>query len=338
MGSVTINRGDGITDSAGSTVSLSLGEDVVSNVGLSTTSTYVSGGFDSLGNSYTTRPIAVSNVTVRLGKSGTANVGVRPIFKTVLAGNPIVNSTVTVFTGPLPLGTDFSLSTESSYLSPTFGGEDGYYGFEQVELSGSIEHSRGGTRGSIWRGTTRIDNDNKLSGLVTQVSIPSQPNSPNTVSVSDISANIIWSAPLDDGLQNPVAYSAANINGYRINYRNSSLEKWKVLVANTGSNALFRVVTGLIPSTYYEVQVAALNDVTDAHNTDYTSITAHVGSRSVTHSFTTIPSTNDIKVWDGTAFKKSILKVWDGSAWLEYPDITVKVWNGTAFEDVPLDS
>jgi hypothetical protein len=338
VGSFQHILGGGFGDPADTTFNnLTAGEDVFSNITLSTTSTLISGGFDSLGNSYTVKPIAISNVTVIVRKYQSANTGVRPIFKTSFTGNPAVNSTVIVFTGPAN-NSDFLLSTESLYLYPVFTDSSAYYGFEQVEVGTQIQIASGGTRGNTYRGTTKIDGANKLSGSVTQVSIPSLPGNVNSSSVTDTTANITWTAPADDGIQSPTAYSAANIKGYRINYRNSSLENWKVLVANTGSNALFRVVSGLTPSTYYEVQVAALNSVTDAHNIDYTSITAHVGSRSVTHSFNTIASTNNIKVWDGTAFKKSIIKIWDGAAWIQYPNVRAKVWDGTVFKDLALDS
>jgi hypothetical protein len=339
MGAITQESGNGLSDSADKQVTLDVGEDVFSNVKLQSSSTYVSGGFDSLGNGYGSRPIAISDVTVVLGRNGSANVGVRPIFKTDFYGNPALTSTTTVFTGSLAVNAKFLLSTESSYFYPTFATtNDVYIGFEGVTISGSIDYGRGGLRGDVWEGTSRITNEDKLSGTYTQISIPSPPLNPNVISITDTTANIIWSAPTDDGIQSPAAYSASNIKGYRINYRNSSLENWKVLVANTGSNSLFRVVTELVPSTYYEVEVAALNVVTDAHNPTYSNITAHVGVRSVTKSFTTGASTNHIKISDGSTFKKSILKVWDGSAWLEYPDITVKVWNGSAFKDVALDS
>ena len=349
MGAVTTSLGGGLTDSASENVTLLAGEDLFSKTDAITTSTFVSGGFDSLGNSYTVRPIAISDITVVVGKTGSSNTGVRPIFKTILAGDPAINSTVIVFTGPLANNIDFLLSTESLYLYPTFTNIQGYYGFEQAEVGGSIDYGQGGGGGqSIYKGTTKLQNISSLSGSITQVSIPSAPGNVNASNVTDTSANITWTAPADDGMQSPAAYSAANIKGYRINYRNSSSENWKVLVANTGSNTLSRVVTNLLPITYYEVQVAALNVVTDEHNKKiiYTgneppvdsSITAHVGERSATYSFTTTPTTNNAKIWTGSQFKKSIIKIWDGAAWIQYPNVRAKVWDGTVFKDLALDS
>jgi hypothetical protein len=351
MGAVTTSLGSGLTDPADQTISMNASTALVSNVVLSTTSTYVSGGYDSLGNQYTTRPVAVTDISVRVGRnsSNPAFIALRPLFKTSLTGIPAVNATTSVNMSTLSVGQDITLSTESAYRYKAFANSSTvYYGFEGTSGSGTIEYGRGGSANAIYsqvqvNSTTyttmeEISGSDKLSGSITQASIPSSPGNPNALSVTDISANIIWSAPTDDGMQDPAAYSASNINGYRINYRNSGSENWKVLVANTGSNALFKVVFGLVSSTYYEIQVAALNDVTDAHNSTYSNITAHVGSRSITYPFTTAVSTNDIRVWIGSEFKKGIVKVWDGSAWLQYPNISIKTWNGTAFEDAALDS
>lgn len=351
MGAITFSGfGDGISDPANQTISMNSLTYLVSNNTIRTESTYISGGYDSLGNQYTTRPVAITDVSVRVGRNGgsTSFIALRPLFKTSLLGFPAVNATTAINMADLSPAQDITLSTESTYIYPAFAnGATIYYGFEGVSGSGTIEYGSGGGNNSIYyqlqSGSTittisELAGSDKLSGGFTQASIPSSPGNPNALSVTDISANIIWSAPTDDGMQSPAAYSASNINGYRINYRNSGSENWKVLVANTGSNALFKVVQELTPSTYYEIQVAALNDVTDAHNSSYGSITAHVGSRSITHPFTTAVSTNDVKVWDGSGFKKGRVKIWNGSSWLEYPNISVKTWNGTAFEDAALDS
>jgi len=339
MGAVTTSLGGGLADTAGTTVTLGAGEDLFSNIITSITSSFVSGGFDSLGNSYTVRPIAISDITVVVGKDASSNIGVRPIFKTSFTGDPAINSTVIVFTGPLANYSDFLLSTELLYLYPTFANTSAHYGLEQAQVGSKIDYAAGGGGGSkVYKGTTKIENSSSLSGSITQVSIPSAPGNVNASSVTDTTANITWTAPADDGMQSPAAYSAANIKGYRINYRKSGLENWKVLVANTGSNTLSRVVTDLLPSTYYEIEVAALNVVTDAHNTDYTSITAHVGARSATYSFTTTATTNNARIWTGSEFKKSIIKIWDGAAWIQYPNVRAKVWDGTVFKDLALDS
>jgi hypothetical protein len=331
---------------------------LTSNIILSTSSTYVSGGFDSIGNSYTTRPIAVTDVSVRVGRYQSQSATIKPIFRTNISAPPLVNSTVLLDTGTLAVGQDTTLSTESTYIYPVFANSSTvYYGFQGISGSGIVEYGRGGDTGDIYyhrfiNNTFNLIDEaggaDKLDGSITQVSIPSAPGNVNAPNVTDTTANITWTAPADDGMQSPAAYNASNIKGYRINYRNSSLENWKVLVANTGSNSLSATINELTPSKYYEVQVAALNAVTDEHNKKifYTgnespfdsSITAHVGVRSATYSFTTAVSTHDIRVWTGTTFKKGIVKIWDGSAFLQYPNITAKVWSGTAFKDVPLSS
>jgi len=333
MGAITESVGGGLLDAANQSITLTTTAEVLSSYSINSSSTYVSGGFDSLGNSYTTRPIGITDITLVIGRSGSANVGIRPAFKTSISTNStsIVNSSVIAYTGLLPVGGDSVVSTESTYVYPAFTGGPGYYGFRALS-SGAMEYGSGGS-GSIIviynGGTSTLSSSQRLSGTITQASIPSPPLNPNVLNITDTTATITWSAPTDDGMQSPPAYSAANIKGYRINYRNSSSENWKVLVANTGSNTLSTAVNGLSPSTYYEIEVAALNAVTDAHTSGYTSITAHVGSRSVTKTFTTAVSTNNVRIWDGSEFKKSIIKIWDGSSWIQYPFVRAKVWDGT---------
>lgn len=337
MGAITTSLGGGTGDSANQTIAISPSADLVSNISPSSTSTYLSGGFDSIGNPYITRPIAISDVTVIVGKYGSANVGVRAMYKTSLTGSPLVNSTSTYFTGLLGPTDNLTVTTQSTYLYKTFVSTSGFYGIEAPFSGGAIEYANGGSVGFIANGATQISSTTKLSGSITQVSIPSAPGNPNALSITDTSANIIWSAPSDDGMQSPAAYSASNIKGYRINYRNSGSENWKVLVANTGSNLLYKVVTGLAPSTYYEIQIAALNAVTDSHNSNYSNITAHVGSRSITHPFTTLESTHNLRVYANNTYTKATIKIWDGSQWIGYPNIDIKVWDGNEFKETALE-
>jgi hypothetical protein len=352
MGAVTTSIGGGPSTAADQTISMNSITSLVSNVVLSTTSTYVSGGFDSIGNSYITRPVAVIDVSVPVGRNGssTSSITLRPFFKTSQNGVPGKDSTVSVDMNSLSPGQDIILSTESTYAYPAFANSSTvYFGFEGVSGSGIIEYGRGGSANAIYyqvltspNTTSTLDElggSDKLEGSITQASIPSAPGSFSFSSPpTDKTIYLQWNPPADDGMQSPAAYSASNIKGYRINYRNDPEENWKVLVANTGSNATTATVGGLSPSTYYELQFAALNAVTDAHNTNYSSITAHVGARGPAQSFTTAVSTNDVGIWTGTELKKSIIKIWDGAAWIQYPNVRAKVWNGTAFQNLVLDS
>jgi hypothetical protein len=348
MGAITTSLGGGLGDTANQTLTLRTGEDVFSEYTVSASSTYVSGGFDSLGNPYTLRPIGITDVTVRVGRSGSNanNVTIRPMFKTSDSGKvpSLVNATAYVFTTDIAPAGDISLSTESAYVYPLFTNDLGFYGFRGIGGSAPMEYGAGGNGfiESVYQLIpSTITTSDSISGSVTQASIPSAPLNVNASSITDTTANITWTGPVDDGIQNPAAYNYLNITGYRINYRNSNTESWKVLVSNMGqfgSDNLFRVVTDLSPSTYYEIQLAALNAVTDAHNPTYGVMTKHVGVRSATHSFTTAVSTHDIRVWTGTEFKKGIVKVWDGAAFLQYPNITAKVWSGKEFKNVLLSS
>lgn len=333
MASDTVSLGDGTGDTGTAyQLSTALNTKLMSDFTPGTAGTYISGGFDSLGNAYTSRPIMVYDVSVRVGGSydGYTNnaQSLTPIMSSQSDGTPSYGSGGSVS----PTSGTVTASSNSSFANRAFAGTKYYYGFNQGGSGTVIVFARGGSSGTIWRNGATAYSNSRISGSVSWSSIPSAPQSVsvNVASISPTSAQITWTAPADDG------GSATSILGYRINYRKGSSGLWSVYGSgNTGTTATSIVLTDLDPSQYYEVQVAATSTVTDLHNSDYSVITAHVGERSSTVSFTTLAD-HQIKVWDGTEFRKAYIKVWDGAAFKTVANASVSVWTGSEFKNVKI--
>jgi len=262
MASHDIGLGDGLGDTGTAWFSSAIDDYIISDVTTSNTGTYVSGGFDSLGNSYTSRPILIVDVTVRVGGTGsggpTSTGSYQPLLSTQNDGTPSTRSGGNVTPG----GSTVSASTDSNFEFAGFSNTKYYYGFQERGVGSTIVYARGGTSGSIWQNGTLAVSSSRLSGRVTQSSIPNAPTSfaVNSASITPTGMQFTWTAPTDDG------GDSCSIKGYRINYKANTASLWSVLVANTGSITTSVTVGGLSPSTNYDFQVAALNDTTDLHN------------------------------------------------------------------------
>lgn len=332
MASHNITLGDGLDDAGTSFFTSSENAYITSDVTTSNTGTYTSGGFDSLGNAYTSRPILVVDVTVRVGGTGiggpTSTGSYQPLFSTQADGTPSTTSGGNTTPG----GTTVSASTDASFVFAGFSNTKYYYGFRERGVGSSVVYARGGTSGTIWRNGVSTVSNSRISGRITQSSIPNAPTNfaVNSASITPTSMQFTWTAPTDDG------GDSCTIKGYRINYKEDSASTWSVLVANTGSSTTSATVTGLSPSTAYDFQVAALNDTTDLHNnSNYNNITAHVGVRSSTLSVTTLAD-HQIKVFVGGEFKKGVVKVWNGTQFKTVANTNISVWTGSAFKNVKL--
>lgn len=327
MASHDITLGDGLSDNGTSWFTSATDDYIISDVTTSNTGTYVSGGFDSLGNDYTSRPILIVDVTVRAGGNaislgGPVSTGrYQALISTQDDGTPNTRSGG----AETPGATTESISTDGNFKYKAFSNTKYYYGFQELGTGSSIVYGRGGSSGSIWQNGTLRQSNSRISGRITQSSIPNAPTNfaVNVSSITPTGMQFTWTAPTDDG------GDSCTINGYRINYKANSASLWSVLVANTGSTATSATVTGLSPSTSYDFQVAALNDVTDLHNSsDYSSITAHVGVRSSTVTATTIAD-HQLKVW----------VVPEGGGPGQFKTVAntnVSVWTGTEFKNVKL--
>jgi hypothetical protein len=332
MSATNITLGEGLGDAGTAWFSSATSDYITSDVTTSNTGTYVSGGFDSLGNSYTSRPILVVDVTVRVGGTGvggpTSTGSYQPLLSTQSDGTP---STVSGG-NTTPGGTTVSAGTDSNFKFAGFSNTKYYYGFRERGVGSNIVYARGGTSGSIYQNGTLRVSSSRISGRITQASIPNAPTlfAVNAASITPTGMQFTWTAPTDDG------GDICTIKGYRINYKANSASLWSVLVPNTLNTTTSVTVGGLSPSTNYDFQVAALNDTTDLHNaSNYDSITAHVGVRSETVSVTTLAD-HQLKVWVGGEFKKGVAKVWDGSQFKTVANTNASVWTGSAFKNVKI--
>jgi hypothetical protein len=328
MAQVTVTLADGLTDTGYAyNATATTGTSYVSP--WNAENSYLSGGYTSAGSNIPSviRAARVTNLQLRLGGtyagySGTAD-GFLQISTTTSGGS--------TFGGPIGL-----TATTQTYNSGTISHNIDteltyYYGFLCSSGSGSnflFARSGDGTGNTYKNGTQT--HSGSISGQAIYQTIPSKPQSISASNVSQNTFTLNWTAPADDGVQNPAAYSAANIRGYRIAYKANATTAWLVYgTGNTGSSALTASITGLSTGTKYDFQVSALNAVTESHNAPSTNISAIVGERSNILTLTTLTSAP--KVWNGSAWTATTLRVWNGTAWTS---ADIKVWNGTAW--VPL--
>jgi hypothetical protein len=329
MAQGTVQLGDGLGD-IGYAFVQSLSGDTDFTSPWDTPSTYLSGGYTGAGSNIASvvRAARVTNLQLRLGGTYSGVSGTADGFLEIspdAAGNGtnygsqigLTGTTQTYSTGTI----SHNIDTAVNY----------FYGFDCVPGTGgnfNFARSADGT-GNTYKDGTQT-HSGSISGQLIYQTIPSKPQSISSSNVLQTTLTLSWTAPADDGVQNPAAYSAANIRGYRVAYKANAATAWSVLVANTGSSALAYSVTGLSTGTKYDFQVSALNAVTESHNASYSSIGAIVGERSNILTVTTLTSAP--KVWNGTAWTTSTLRVWNGSAWVNGD---IKAWNGSAW--VPLN-
>jgi hypothetical protein len=329
MAQGTVQLGDGIGDIGYAYIqSLSGDTDITSP--WYTPTTYLSGGYTGAGLNVlsTVQAARVTNLQLRLG--GSYN-GVSGTADGNLEISPDAAGNGTTYGSQIGL-----TSTTQTYSTGTIShnidaASDYFYGFDcVVGTGGNFNFARSANAtGFTYKDGTQT-HTGSISGQITYQTIPSKPQSISSSNITQTTFTLNWTAPADDGVQDPAAYSAANIRGYRIAYKANSATAWSVHTANTGTSALTRSITGLSTGTKYDFQVSALNAVTESHNASYANITAIVGERSNILTLTTLTSAP--KVWNGSAWTTSTLRVWNGSAWVNGD---IKVWNGSAW--VPLN-
>lgn len=329
MAKDNVTLGDGLSDVGYSYGLSSTGSDDFMSL-WNTPSTYLSGGYTSSGTvASTARPGVVTNLQLRLGGtydgySGNADGGLQLSTEQDGAGG-----TTGVYGSFNQTGTTKTFSS-GTIAYPIDTSRDYYYGADLASgTGGNFFFARAASGGATYKNGSSFA-ATSMSGQLTYQTIPSKPVSISAANVLQTTFTLNWTAPLDDGVQDPSGYSAANINGYRISYKANASSTWSVLVANTGPSSLSYNVTGLTTNTKYDFQVSALNDVTDVHVTSsgiaYSNISAAVGERSNILTFTTLASAP--KVWNGTAWTNSTLRLWNGSTWV---NADIKVWNGSAW-------
>lgn len=312
MPQYTTELGDGLSDTGASYIlSVTSSTDLMSD--WNPTNTYQNGAFLSDGITANTTQIALlTSFKLRLGGSyggyssnadGNLQLASNESGSGLYTSSTNANTTGTTATYTANVSSGWKIIPTTTY----------YYGFDAMTgTGGTLVFARdSGTAGSTWRDGT-LAFDSRISGEMVHRSIPSAPGTPTATNISASTLTLNWTIPSDDGIQSSGS-SAANIKGYRVNYKKSSSSVWQVLVGNTGSNTTTYSVTGLEPNTSYDFQVAALNQVTDVWSGGiYTSITSPVGVRSSTRTVSTLGGIFNVHIGSGN-FSDGIVKIWNGS-------------------------
>ena len=300
MGRNVSSLGGGVADSGTSFWYTGAGGDLTSSVAWTNNDTVavLHGGFAADGYTLnsTVRPINIVQLRTRVGGNttsvggGVSNSTIYNELATAASGSGGYNdsgntrvTTGTTATHTTTSGIDWNLVAGTTY----------YYGV--YTTAGSLLcFARGSTSGDIYLNGTASSSftGTRLSGDITQDSVPSAPGISATTSIGTTTATLNWTAMADSGQNTDDSYTASQIVGYNIVYRagTTSTTPYSVWNGNTGSNGLSLALTGLAQNTTYQFRVAGLNRTTNAIQTDYSLVTAQTGARSSVIQFRTLAS------------------------------------------------
>lgn len=295
MGRNVVSLGGGVADTGTSFWYRGAGGDLVSDVNIATSAAIVHGGFAADGYTLnsTVYPINVVQLRTRVGGTTTSVGG-------GVSNSTIYNQLTTAASGSggyndsgntrVTTGTTATHSTGSVDYN-VLAGTTYYYGI--YTTAGSLlSFARGGSSGNIYLDGTASSSytNTRLSGDITEDSVPSAPGISTTTSITQSTATINWTAMADSGQNTDDTYTASQILGYNIVYRagTTSTTPYSVWNGNTGSNGLSWGLTGLSQNTTYQFRVAGINRTTNAIQTDYSAVTAQTGARSSVIQFRTL--------------------------------------------------
>jgi hypothetical protein len=334
MGRNVSTLGGGTSDTGGSFWNTGAGGDLTSDVTWTNSDTvaYLHGGFGADGYTLNTtvRPINVVDLSVRVGGDttsvggGVSNATIYAELATAASGSGGYNdsgntrvttsTTVTHTTGTI----DWNVVAGTTY----------YYGI-YTTAGTRICFARGGTSGNIYLNGTANSSfvNSRFSGSVTEDSVPSAPGISAVTNISTTNgtspvatATLNWTAPADSGQNTDDSYTATQITGYNIVYREgtTATTPYSVWNGNTGTNGLsLNLSSGLLQNTTYQFRVAALNRTTNAIQATYTTVQAQTGVRSSIIQFRTLAAGPAVTANSYTSTAKI------GVAYSSTPSVTV---------------
>ena len=323
MGRNVVSLGGGVGDAGTSFWYTGAGGDLVSDVNIATSAAVVHGGFAADGYTLNTTvyPINVVTLRTRVGGNttsvggGVSNATMYNELATASSGaggyNDSGNTRVTT-------GTTVTHSTGSVDFN-VLAGTTYYYG--AYTTAGSLLcFARGGSSGNIYLNGTASSSfaGNRVSGDLTEDSVPNAPGISATTNITQTTATINWTAMTDSGQNTDDTYTAAQILGYNIVYREgtAATSAYTVWNGNTGSNVLSWGLSSLSQNTTYQFRVAGLNRTTNAIQTDYYLVTAQTGTRSSVIQFRTLAAGPTVAANSYTATGKI------GVAYSDTPTVT----------------
>ena len=300
MGRNVSSLGGGVADTGTSFWYTGAGGDLVSDVAWTNNDTVavLHGGFAADGYTLnsTVRPINVVQLRTRVGGTTTSVGG-------GVSNSTIYNELATANTGGggyndsgntrVTTGTTATHTTTSGIDWNLVAGTTYYYGV--YTTAGSLLcFARGGTSGNIYlNGTASSSYTNtRVSGDITEDSVPSAPGISTTTSIGTTTATLNWTAMTDSGQNTDDTYTATQILGYNIVYRvgTGATTAYSIWNGNTGNNGLSLALSGLTQNTTYQFRVAGLNRTTNAIQSTYTTVQAQTGARSSVIQFRTLAS------------------------------------------------
>jgi hypothetical protein len=262
--------------------------DLTSSYTITNADTNVTGAL----NGSTSRPVRLSTVEVffRGGTAGTA---------AIIAG-PEVRATS--FRGSSVSTVNQSSLSASPNLA-FFAGNEMWSGFRSTDI-GTKRFWRGTQSGSNFRYNGSINTaftSSNGTAINQTLTIHTAPSAPTSISASAgrNSVTLGWGAPSDNG--------GLGIGGYRVAYRTSG-GTW-AFFSTYAASATSATVTGLSSNTTYEFAVAATNGATDAHNSSYTSTSAHTGTNATISATTLEPLSPSLGTLTVTATNQTTIRV-----------------------------
>ncbi len=295
------------------TTSAASGTDYTSKIAFDTTGSNISGAF--IGAAFTTlRPIVISSYAHNFTTDFTGQVQLQ--IATAVNGSG----------GWEGINVEGNGTKTQNPDHPCFTNSDRWYGF-QKQSSASVRSFRSGSGGS----GVFEDGDLLLEGVLrATIQWKTVANAPTVLAgalanwieaKTSRSVTLTWTKPTDLG-------GSTVLTGYRILYKETSSSTWLSTGKVGGNTTTSHTVTGLLPNTSYDFRIAATNDVSDRHNTSYTSIASHTGANTATITVSTYP---EVSVWNGSTFSPGLAYVWNGTTWSA--PANVKVWNGTTWSN-----
>lgn len=230
----------------------------------------------------TGRPLAISSLTIYFRTGGGSGNFFVSNNSTGTGSVTSTSSSITSMTGTVSRVVNYPALIDATL----------YYGFDKTNTTQTNYSTDLETGSNVYSNGVLLNSGRAIYGQLQVDTIPSAVLSLSASTVSSTQINVSWSAPSDNG--------GTSVTGYRVAYKPSASSTWSY-ATTTGTSAS---LTGLIPSTTYDIKVGAKNSVTTLHNSTYgySGVTEHTGTAADTTATTGagLPVFTDTSLATGT--------------------------------------